>query len=176
MKTIITVFIITLLILLGNENLKAQKTYGPSVLEVKGYVYEGDEKMDGALVQLYQNEKVVKKILTKGNAKFEFILFKGLRYKIDIAKDGFVKEFIIIATKNSPDFSNKKYIFEFAVDLKKVEQFEGLGFTAFDYPSAKINYSVEDNEYVYDRFYDKMIKIRIAKLKLMSESKIKKED
>ncbi len=174
MKKIKRIFLVTLLALLANTGLKAQETFKSSILELKGYVYDGEEKVDGVMIRLYQNERVVKKVLTKRNAKFEFILFKNSRYKIEIVKDGYVKEFILVATKESPDYSNKKYVFEFGVDLKKLEEFKGMELTDFDYPSAKISYDVESNEYTHDKFYDKMIKTRIAKLKLMSDSKLEK--
>ena len=62
------------------------------------------------------------------------------------------------------------------MDLMKTEEFEGLGLTAFDFPSAKINFSIEDDEYLHDIYYARNIKAKIKKLKEMSLSINKLQD
>ena len=69
-KTIITGLLILLFfitILIGSKCVKAQKIYKPSTLELKGYIYEGDEKAVGVLIELYQNGTIVEKKVTKSN-------------------------------------------------------------------------------------------------------------
>lgn len=177
MKSVIIVSITVLLITFSNEELIAQEIkYKPSILEVKGYVNHGEEEIEKALVLLYQNNKMVKKVYTKKNAKFQFILFRDLKYTIEVIKDGFITEEIVIYTKTTNDHGTSKYIYEFSIDLMKVEEFDGLGLASFDFPSAKINFSVEDNAYTYDTYYSKWVKSKIEKLKKMSISLTKKEN
>jgi hypothetical protein len=166
-----------LLTVFSNEKLIAQKTtYKPSILEIRGYVNHGEVEIEKAIVLLYQNNKIVKKINTKKNGKFQFLLFRDLKYTIEVLKEGFVDERIDIYTKTSTDFSNKKYLYEFAIDLMKSDGFNGLGLTAFDFPSAKIIFSIEDDEYIYDSWYNKRVKTKIKKLQEMSNSLDKNQD
>jgi hypothetical protein len=165
------VVMFALLTAVSSEKLLAQKTtFQPSILEIKGYVNHGEEEVENAIVLLFQNNKVVKKITTKKNGKFQFLLFRDLKYVIEVLKDGFIDERIDVSTKESTDFSNKKYLYEFSIDLMKTDEFSGLGLTSFDFPSAKIIYSIEDDEYTYDSYYHKKNKLRIKKLKEMSNS------
>lgn len=177
LKPTIIVLITVLLTLFSNGKLVAQETkYRPSILEIKGYVNHGEEEIEKALVLLYQNNKMVKKVNTKKNGKFQFILFRDLKYTVEVIKEGFITEEIVIATKTTNDHGNSKYLYEFSIDLMKTDEFEGLGLTSFDFPSAKINFSVEDNAYTYDTYYSKWVKSKIEKLRKMSISITKQED
>lgn len=164
-KSIALVFLLLVLNFFSHQTLSAQDVYPPSVLQLKAHVYDGEDKVEKAVIEFYQNEKLVKKMMTKKNGRFQFLLFKGNEYKVKIAKAGFVKEYIVVATKNTQDFSDKKYFFEFALDLKSVKKFKSSGVTEFDFPSAKISFSLEDDEYTHDKFYHKMVKEKIDKLK-----------
>ena len=84
-----------------------------SSLEIKGYVFEKDEKVNGAMVRLYQNNKIVQMTKTK-KSKFEFVLFSGMRYMVEVVKPGSVTERIQISTlerlmNNEIRFENHKY-------------------------------------------------------------------
>ena len=93
---------------------------------------------------------------------------------IEVVKEGFIAERILIS-KESTDFSDRRYIFDFCVDLMNAKEFEGLGLTAFDFPTAKINFCCDDNDYAYDEGYDKRVKAKINKLKKMSISLSKQQ-
>lgn len=166
----IIIVLITVLIVFGNERLKAQEIrYKPNILLVNGYISHGKKKVNRAEVLLYQNDKLVKKILTEKKDQFQFLFFRDSKYLIEIIKDGYITEKILIS-KESTNFSRRKYFYIFRVDLMKIEEFEGLGLTAFDFPTAKIIFSKKYNEYIYDEEYAIAINAKIEKLKKMSAS------
>lgn len=141
-----------------------------SSLEIKGYVFEGDKKVDGALVKLYQNNKIVKMTKTK-NSKFQFILFSGMRYMVEVDKLGSVSKRIQISTVEKTEFGGK-YTYEFMVDLMKASKFKGVDISNLDFPTAIIKYNPEEGEYMYDEAYGKQVRADLKKLK--QESKARK--
>ena len=140
-----------------------------SSLEIKGYVFENNEKVNGALVRLYQNNKIVQMTKTK-KSKFEFILFSGMRYMIEVVKPGFVTERIQISTVERTEFGGK-YVYEFRVDLMKASKFEGVDVSNLDFPTAIIKYSPEEGEYVHDVVYSKQVKADLRKMREEARAK-----
>lgn len=144
----------------------ARAPYAPaksSSLEIKGYVFKGDEKVSDAQVSLYQNNQIVQKAITK-KSKFQFILFSDMRYMVEISKDGCVTERIQISTKEKTEFSGK-YLYEFKVDLMDLKKFEGVDISDLDFPTALIKYNSEEGEYLHDVAYSKQVKDELKKLK-----------
>lgn len=140
-----------------------------SSLEIKGYVYEKNEKVDGALVKLFQNNKVVQMVKTK-SSKFQFILFSDMLYMVEISKDGAVTERIQISTEEKTQFGGK-YLYEFKVDLMSLSKFEGVDISNLDFPTALIKYDIDEGEYMHDAAYGKQVKAELKKLKLESQTK-----
>jgi hypothetical protein len=170
LKPSLTLLLIITLTVFGVKSLQGQKKhFRPNVLLIRGFVSYGNQDIDSSLVLLYQNDKIVKKVQTERYSEFQFLLFRDSKYMIEIHKEGFIVERILIS-KESTDFSDRKYTFDFCVDLMNVNDFAGLGITAFDFPTAKINFCCDDNDYIYDVAYDKKIKAKIDKLKKMSIS------
>jgi hypothetical protein len=134
-----------------------------STLEIKGYVFEKNEKVSDALVRLYQNNKIVQMTKTK-KSKFEFILFSGMRYMIEVEKPGSVTERIQISTVEKTEFGGK-YTYEFRVDLMKSSKFEGVDISNLDFPTAIIKYDLEEGEYSHDIAYSKQVKSDLRKMK-----------
>ncbi|MBL4593112.1 MAG: hypothetical protein JKX68_04755 [Flavobacteriales bacterium] len=141
-----------------------------SSLEIKGYVYENDEKVDEALVKLYQNNKIVQMTKTK-KSKFQFILFSGMQYMVEIDKPGAISERIQISTKERTEFGGK-YTYEFRVDLMKASKFKGVDISNLDFPTALIKYNADEGEYMHDMAYGKQVRAELKKLR--QEAKAKK--
>jgi len=144
----------------------AEKT---SSLVIKGYVFEGDEKVDGALVKLYQNNKVVQMTKTK-KSKFQFILFSGIRYMVEIIKPGSITERIQISTEEKTQFGGK-YLYEFKVDLMSVSKFKGVDVSDLDFPTAVIKYDKSNGEYAHDAAYSKQVKLDLKRLRKEAQAK-----
>ena len=140
-----------------------------SSLEIKGYVFEEDKKVDDALVKLYQNNKIVQMTKTK-KSKFQFILFTGMQYMVEVIKEGSVSERIQISTKEKTEFGGK-YTYEFRVDLMKADKFKGVDISNLDFPTAIIKYDAEEGEYMHDEAYSKEVRLDLKKLKQEAKSK-----
>jgi hypothetical protein len=140
-----------------------------TTLEIKGYVFEDDEKIDGALVKLYQNNKMVRMMKTK-KSKFQFVLFSGERYMVEVVKAGSFTERIQFSTIEKTEFEGK-YSYEFRVDLVKEIEFEGVDVSNLDYPTAIISYDKEEGEYLYDREYSRQVKADLKKMKIEIKNK-----
>lgn len=136
----------------------------PSVLDVSGYVLEDDKKVEGAMVQLYQDNLIVDKLSTKKNGRFRFMLFSNSEYMIEIKKTNCVPERVYLSTKNSGNLADK-YYFEFVVDLMKLKEFEGVDVSNLDFPTAVINYDSDADEYVHDKMYSKSVRADLRRMK-----------
>ena len=135
--------ILTLIIFIGVTGFIVMSAKS-STLEVRGYLYEGDQKMDGAIVKLYQNNKIVQMTKSK-KGKFQFILFSGTLYMVEVSKPDYISERIQISTKEKTEF-NGKYMYEFKVDLMKESMFKGVDMSSFDFPTALIKYNADEGE------------------------------
>ena len=169
MKKLQTIFIplILLIILVGAKapNPPAKS----SSLEIKGYVYIGDDKVNDAEVRLYQDNKIVQKAITK-KSKFQFILFSDMRYMVEVHKEGYVTERIQISTKEKTEFAGK-YLYEFKVDLMSLKKFKGVDISSLDFPTAIIKYDAKEGEYLHDLSYSQQVKDELKKLKTEAKKK-----
>lgn len=136
----------------------------PSVLDVSGYVLLDNNKVEGAIVKLYQDNIIVDKLITKKNGKFRFLLFSNFEYMLEISKPECVSERIYVNTKNEGDMDDK-YYFEFVADLMKLKEFEGVDMSNLDYPTAIIKYDFDEDEYVHDKVYSKNVRADLRKMK-----------
>ena len=155
-----------ILLISGENTLFAQKS---SVLEIKGHIFHGEERIEKALVKLYQNNKVVQMMYTKKNGKFSFILFSGIQYMVEVSNPGFVPERIQISTKEPTEYSGK-YLYEFKVDLMSLKKFKGIDISSLDFPTAIIKYYKKEGEYLHDKVYSKSVKEELKKLKGLARS------
>ncbi len=140
-----------------------------SSLEIKGYVFKDDQKVENATVKLYQHNKIVQMAKTK-KSKFEFILFSDLRYMVEISLDGYITERIQISTLERTEFSGK-YMYEFRVDLMDDKEFKGVDISDLDFPTALIKYNPEEGEYLHDEDYSKSVNKQMKALKAQAKGK-----
>lgn len=158
-----------IIVLLVFVNAKSPSPGKSSSLEIKGYVFKGDKKIDNALVKLYQHNKMVQMTKSK-KSKFEFILFSDLRYMVEISYDGCVTERIQISTMEKTEFSGK-YTYEFRVDLMDADDFKGVDISDLDFPTALIKYNSDEGEYWHDEDYSKSVNKQLKALKAEAKKK-----
>ena len=140
-----------------------------STLQVKGYVFYKDKKVDDALVKLYQNNRIVQKTKSK-KSKFEFLLFSDNRYMVEVSLDGCVTERLQISTLEKTEYAGK-YVYEFRVDLMSMDKFKGVDISDLDFPTALIKYNAEDGEYWHDEDYSKSVKKTLKKLQAEAKAR-----
>lgn len=150
-------------VLLSSAVSKTNLITKSSSLEIKGYVFDKNVKLDGARVKLFQNNRVVQMTKTK-NSKFQFILFSGMKYMVEISNPGSVTERIQISTEEKTQFGGK-YLYEFRVDLMSLTDFKGVDISDLDFPTALIKYDMDEGEYAHDIAYSKQVKVDLKKLK-----------
>ena len=148
---------------------KAPTPAKSSSLQIKGYVFKDDKKLDNAKVKLYQNNKIVQIAKTK-NSKFEFILFSDLRYMVEVSMDGCVTERIQISTLEKTEYAGK-YLYEFRVDLMDLSEFKGVDISDLDFPTALIKYNSEEGEYLHDEDYSKSVRKQLKALQTEAKGK-----
>lgn len=136
----------------------------PNALEIKGYIFHNETKIENATVKLYQDNTIVQKIHTKKSGKFQFLLFNDINYTIEIEMDKFITERIKVSTKDKTEFGGK-YLYEFRVDLMKASKFKGVDISNLDFPTAIIKYNQKLGEYSHDENYAKEVKAEMKKLK-----------
>ena len=168
MKKVKVLSILLLLFVVLSSAVKSV-IYSPkaSSLEIKGYVFEADKKVEDALVKLYQNNKVVQMTKTK-KSKFQFMLFTGMQYMVEVSKSGSISERIQISTKEPTEYGGK-YTYEFRVDLIDANKFKGVDISNLDFPTAIIQYDSEEGEYMHDASYSKQVKADLKKIKLSTK-------
>ncbi|MGB0886992.1 MAG: hypothetical protein ACPGSL_02615 [Vicingaceae bacterium] len=133
-----------------------------SSLEVKGYIFNNDEKVNGALVKLYQKNKLINQTNSK-KGKFSFTLLSGARYTIEVIKFGSVTEIIQVSTVEKTQFVGK-YLYEFRIDLMNVSRFENVDMSLLDFPTAIIKYDKNEGEYLHDAQYSIQLKADLKAL------------
>lgn len=144
---------------------KAIINYGkPNSLEIKGYVYFGEEQVENALVKLYQENNIVQKLKTKKTGKFAFLLFNDIDYTIEVEKQGFITERIKVSTKSETE-KGGKYFYEFRVHLNEASKLKGVDISNLDFPTAIIKYDPKLDKYAHDKVYAKEVKAELKRLK-----------
>ncbi len=97
------------------------------------------------------------------NSKFQFILFSGMKYMVEVSKPGSVTERIQISTEEETQFGGK-YLYEFRVDLMSLVDFKGVDISDLDFPTALIKYDRDEGEYAHDVAYSKQVKVNLKQL------------
>ena len=147
-------------------------TIKSSILEIRGYVVHKDKNIEKASIKLYQNNKIVQMMNTKKGGKFQFMLFSGMKYMVEINKPGFITERIQISTEEKTEF-NGKYLYEFRVGLINSNKFKGVDISNLDFPTALIKYNISEGEYSHDAKYSKFVRAEMRKLQ--EKARIAKE-
>ena len=164
MKNIKIISLLIACFLLMTFSSEKSSTIKASILEVKGYVVHKEESIEKASVKLYQNNKIVQMVSTKKGGKFQFMLFSGMKYMVEINKSGFIPERIQISTEEKTKF-NGKYLYEFKVGLINNNKFKGVDISNLDFPTALIKYNISEEEYNHDEKYSKFVRAEMRKLK-----------
>lgn len=134
-----------------------------STLQIKGYVFHDDKKIDNAVVKLYQNNKIVQ-ITKSKKSKFEFLLFSDLRYMVEVSLDDCITERLQISTIEKTEYAGK-YTYEFRVDLMNTDELKGVDISDLDFPTALIKYNADEGEYWHDEDYAKSVRRTMKKLR-----------
>lgn len=110
--------------------------------------------LDSAVVTVYYNNAVYKRVLTTRRGKCNFQLPLDRVYTVELSKPGFVSKRFEINTKTPP---NKRDAYDFYFDMDIFESIEGLDTKLLEKPLAIVYYNVTNNQFEYDAAYTNRI-------------------
>lgn len=121
------------------------------VLTIAGEITEGEETLDGVMVELYEGNKVVDSFETKKNGKFKFRLYSEQIYTIQLTKSGYYVKRISVSTRMPAEIEDAyKFDFDINLDSKAEKNFDEY---LVEYPSALISFNAKQDEFGFDRNY-----------------------
>ena len=134
---------------------KSKKEY----LEMRGVVKiskafeKGEEiQLENAEIFIYSDTTIqfLLKVVTEKKGKCEFRLPLDRKLYILVTKEGFVSKKIEVNTK-VPKEKKAAFIFPFSLDI--FEKIDGLDVSILNKPIAKVNYSINKDQFDYDYAY-----------------------
>lgn len=134
----------------------------PKNLYLWGKVLENDMPLAGAQVLVYRDGIKRDVYKTDSQGFFDVYLDYGFIYSLEFGKPGYVTKKLTIEADNIP-MADREYGYEtgdFKVEIFR--EVKGVDFSIYDKPIGKIFYSVNSQQFVYDRRY-------IAKMKKETE-------
>ena len=127
----------------------------PSTLEIVGYTKQKGKAIKGSTVTVYDGASVVDTKSSLGGGRFVFHLEFGKKYKVTVAKDGFIEMFFEIDGTVSGDETLENMTTD--LDIKMIKQpLDGTKKT-YDKSVAKVFYQDELGEFDYDWDYDDQV-------------------
>ena len=134
----------------------------PKNLYLWGKVLENDMPLAGAQVLVYRDGIKRDVYKTDSQGFFDVYLDYGFIYSLEFGKPGYVTKKLMVEADNVP-MADREYGYEtgdFKVEIFR--EVKGVDFSIYDKPIGKIFYSVNSQQFVYDRRY-------IAKMKKETE-------
>lgn len=133
-------------------------------IKVNGRVTEDRARIEGAVVSLIKNSRLMQEVVTSGNGKFVFILKPGNDYLIEVAKPGFVRKSIAFSTKNVPQENVGQGFPDFPVEFVLFQEVEGVNTAVLERPVGRILYSPVSDDFTIDMDYNQSIKGELVQL------------
>jgi hypothetical protein len=129
-------------------------------IKVKGHVERYGQKLEGVTVRLLRNGKEEKRIVTKSNGKYQFMLVEpNSKYLLEFTKDYHIPIKIQISTENPP----KKELVEgeFTIPIGIIERFPEMDVSFLEDPIAIIKYNPEIKTFGFDEKHLQEVKTKL---------------
>ena len=133
-------------------------------IRVNGLVTEDQAKIDGAVISLLKNSRLMQQVVTSGNGKFVFVLKSGADYLIEVSKPGYATKSLAFSTKNVPNECVREGFPDFPIEIRLFQEVDGVSMEVLDYPVGKIIYSPLADDFTIDMEYHQSIKADLAQL------------
>lgn len=112
-----------------------------SVILCFGSVTYKEENVSGVSIKVFHNKKLVEELVTNRRGGYGFALDFNKNYEIELVKEGFLKEVILINTAASPDVIAYSDQFLWEPELKIYKYIPGLPFDEFGTPLASYEFN-----------------------------------
>jgi len=168
MKTLKSIlpFILLLGLFLTAE---ASITAGPlDSLELKGMIYNNDERVKDVVVNIYSNNELLKEIHVKSSNRFITNLPLNAMVTIEITAPNFHAKRFMIDTKVPGKLKKSQLKYDFDIDIFREKELEHVNTSFLDFPVGLVSFDERKGAFVRDKKYTKRMKK--SYLKLWSES------
>ena len=162
----------TLFILLLSLSLNGISSTLSSVrdsIELNGMVFNNKNRVQGVVINVYNNNTLLKKVKVKSTNRFKTYLPVNAMLTIEITAPGYHSKRFMIDTKLPRDLK-KMPKYEFDIDIFREEELRNVNTSILDFPVGLVEYDRKKKEFVRNKKYTKRMKK--AYLKLWEESQM----
>lgn len=138
------------LLLALNGSLFAQQT---SILPVHGRITDGDKKLDGCEVIIFEGNEQVSSQTTDRSGRFGVGLELEKEYALEFRREGFVPKRIVIDTRAKLEDGLIFSPLVMDVSMLLASKYEGADTDVLDFPFAIVRYDKKANAFIQDPTY-----------------------
>lgn len=158
-KSVISLISILLLITLFSSHTNRANQQNIAAF---GVIKHENEKVSGVSVKVFHQRKLVEHMVTSRNRGYGFTLEYNTDYTIEIAKEGFLKEIILIDTKVPQDVLTLGDQILWEPDFILYKIMPGMDFDEFAQPVARYTFDEEYWGFLEDKSYQASVKPMIS--------------
>lgn len=134
-----------------------------------GSIKSSRGKLSGVSMKIYQGEALVQQVVSGRNGSYAFFLKFNSAYKIELAKEGFIKQFITIDTHAPNDAITYSEEFLWEPDLELYPYIDGMRQDEFDFPIAEYAFDNELFRFALNKQYDGIVQDTLQETKAIIE-------
>ena len=135
----------------------AQKEHEPLLLEVTGRITDGEKKLEGCSVIVYEGNEVVGEQKTDKSGRFGLGMGLNKEFAVVFQKEGFLPKRVLIDTraKIPPDLTALPPV-EMEMSMLRADKYDGADTDVLDFPFAIVSWNrsllafVQDQQYTVD--------------------------
>ena len=128
-----------------------------------GVIKYESEKVSGASVKVFQDGRLVEQMVTSRNRGYGFTLEYNTEYRIEIAKEGYLKEIILIDTEVPQDVLNLGDQILWEPDFELYKIMPEMTLDEFEKPVARYIFDKEYWGFLEDKKYQASVKSMLTK-------------
>lgn len=143
----------SLLVVLLGTCVMAQPT-DSRVLEVTGRISDGDKKLAGCEVVVYEGNEIVATQLTDKSGRFGLGLGLQKEFAIVFQKEGFLPKRMLVDTRGKVPAELENLVpIEMEMSMLRAEKYEGADTDVLDFPFAMVKWNRQVLAFVQDQQY-----------------------
>ncbi|MCB9182373.1 MAG: hypothetical protein H6591_00530 [Flavobacteriales bacterium] len=126
----------------------------PLVLEVSGRISDGDKKLPGCEVVVYDGNDIVGTQLTDKGGRFSLGLGMGKEFAIVFQKEGFLPKRVLVDTRAKiPAEIMELAPLDMEMSMLPASKYDGANTDMLDFPFALVKWSRQQGAFVQDQQY-----------------------
>ncbi|HRD52272.1 MAG TPA: hypothetical protein PKY96_06455 [Flavobacteriales bacterium] len=124
------------------------------VLEVTGRISDGDKKLPGCEVVVYEGNEIVATQLTDKSGRFGLGLGLQKEFAIVFQKEGFLPKRMLVDTRGKVPAELENLVpIEMEMSMLRAEKYEGADTDVLDFPFAMVKWNRQLLAFVQDQQY-----------------------